>query len=253
MAEDSVDDKFHNCIKKMERRVQTEFLNKEKKNNSVFAKAWEDAEKNPKPPGDNLTKNHSIAIYAYTNSKQFKLNLYQEFNDAIRTGKQNYKDGTYLWYSLHFWLTEAIQILKKTQTKCYDTYRGTNVDFDKNVKGKEVRFGQFASSSLDCKVAQGPNFGSKSCFEIHTCSGADLTNYSMHPNQKEVLIPPYETFKVTGVKTKAEQNDLWCDTVFTLKSYKKRSFLNCAASSGNQVAFLNALLIVIIFFNVVSY
>ncbi|XP_058624899.1 NAD(P)(+)--arginine ADP-ribosyltransferase 1-like [Onychostoma macrolepis] len=240
MAENSVDDKFDWCTKKMELRVQTEFLKKEINSNSVFAEVWEDAEQEHIPPGDNLSKNHSVAIYAYTNSA---FNLYQLFNDAVRSGKQKYTDEKYAWYSLHFWLTEAIQILKKTQTKCYTTYRGTRVEFDKNVKGKEIRFGSFTSSSFDRNKTVG--FGTKSCFEIRTCQGADLTKYSSFPDEEEVLIPPYETFKVTDMKTKTDQKDLWCDTVFTLKNYKKISFLNCAVAhnTGNQVAFMNVLLI----------
>ncbi|KAG1926303.1 NAD(P)(+)--arginine ADP-ribosyltransferase 2-like [Pimephales promelas] len=195
MAENSVDDQFYLwynwCAKKMERRVQTEFLKKEMTDTN-FATVWRNAENNHKPPGDHLSKNHSVAIYTYTNSD---FTLYQKFNNDVRTGKQKYKDGTYSWYSLHFWLTEAIQILKKTQNNCYNTYRCTDKEFDKNVKGKEVRFGQFASSSLDRSVAQ--KFGTKSCFEIYTCSGASLTKYSRFRGQKEVLIPPYET--------------LWCE------------------------------------------
>lgn len=67
MAENSVDDKFYWCTKKMEHRVQTEYLKKEM-SSSTFEKAWKDAEHNLKPPGDNLWKNHSVAIYVYTNT-----------------------------------------------------------------------------------------------------------------------------------------------------------------------------------------
>ncbi|CAM4334445.1 unnamed protein product [Leuciscus chuanchicus] len=52
--------------------------------------------------------------------------------------------------------------------------------------------------------------------------------YSKLPREKEVLIPPYEKFKVTAVMTRSEQKDLWCETVFTLKSSGTRSDLNCA-------------------------
>ncbi|KAL0154213.1 hypothetical protein M9458_050477 [Cirrhinus mrigala] len=123
-------------------------------------------------------------------------------------------------------LTDAIQILKKTQKKCYLTFHGTKAEFKKLDLNKEVHFGQFASSSLDLKIAQ--RFGTKSCFEIHTCEGADVSKYSKLPYEKEVLIPPYEKFKVTAVKTRKDQKDLWCNTVYELESSGKKSDLNCA-------------------------
>ncbi len=44
-----------------------------------------------------------------------------------------------------------------------------------------------------------------------------MAKYSKLPHEKEVLIPPYEKFKVIAVK-KIGQKDLWCENVFTLKS-----------------------------------
>ncbi|CAM4334533.1 unnamed protein product [Leuciscus chuanchicus] len=56
--------------------------------------------------------------------------------------------------------------------------------------------------------------------------GVDVIKYSKYPHQKEVLIPPYEKFMVTDVKTKG-QDGAWCDTLFKLKSTGKISYLNC--------------------------
>ncbi|KAI2645538.1 Ecto-ADP-ribosyltransferase 5 [Labeo rohita] len=56
---------------------------------------------------------------------------------------------------------------------------------------------------------QAEEFGTKSCFEITTCEGANVTKYSALPIEKEVLIPPYEVFNVTEVKTRNVQEDLW--------------------------------------------
>ncbi|XP_048017647.1 NAD(P)(+)--arginine ADP-ribosyltransferase 2-like [Megalobrama amblycephala] len=222
MALDSVDDQYMGCRKKMEELVETKYLKNELQKSPDFNTAWKKGEDFVNNRNDkNLQKNHAIAIFVYTDAT-----VYEYFNPATRRDKERYKHKTYEWYSLHFLLTNAIHILKKTQNQCYSTYRGTKVEFYKYVLNKEIRFGSFTSSSLDIKVAQ--RFGKVSCFKIHTCEGADVTKYSKLDREKEVLIPPYETFKVTDVKTKEEQKDLWCDTVFTLESTGTRSDLNCA-------------------------
>ncbi|XP_048049745.1 NAD(P)(+)--arginine ADP-ribosyltransferase 2-like [Megalobrama amblycephala] len=226
MAPNSVDDQYKGCIENMKQLVETKLLEKEKSQSEYeFAKLWEEGVHEAKTPEDNLSKNHSVAVYVYTHSSP----LYEFFNNDVRSQKQEYKDKTFKWYSLHFLLTDAIQILKKTQNRCYFTYRGTDVEFDKNVLNKEVRFGSFTSSSLNKNVAQG--FGTKSCFQIKTCEGADVSHYSIFLSEKEVLIPPYEKFKVIAVNTRKGQKDLWCDTVFTLNSTGTRSDLNCAVAS----------------------
>ncbi|XP_016389156.1 GPI-linked NAD(P)(+)--arginine ADP-ribosyltransferase 1-like [Sinocyclocheilus rhinocerous] len=222
MALNSVDDQYMGCKGKMAHLVKTKYLKKEMENSAKFNHYWQHmGEMFVKFPNGYLKRSHLIAIYVYSDN-----NVYQNFNPDNRSGKKQYKHKTYKWYSLYFLLTEAIQILKKTQYGCRLTYRGTSVEFNKYVPNKEVRFGSFASSSLDRNIAQG--FGSKSCFEIYTCEGADVSGYSKYPHEKEVLIPPYETFKVTAVRTRTYQPYLWCDTVFTLKSTGTRSDLNCA-------------------------
>ncbi|XP_067284873.1 NAD(P)(+)--arginine ADP-ribosyltransferase 2-like [Pseudorasbora parva] len=221
MALKSVDDKYMGCREKMAKLVEKKFLKKELNKSPVFKTAWHEGKKFAKGPKDDLKKIHSIAIYVYSDTT-----VYKNFNKDIHRDKKQYKNEAYKWYSLHFLLTEAIQILKKTQNQCHSTYRGTNVEFNKDVLNKLVRFGSFTSSSLDIKVTK--NFGTKSCFEIRTCEGANVAKYSKYSNEKEVLIPPYEKFKVTAVKTRVEQKDLWCETVFVLKSTGTRSNLNCA-------------------------
>ncbi|ROK79152.1 Erythroblast NAD(P)(+)--arginine ADP-ribosyltransferase, partial [Anabarilius grahami] len=224
MALNSVDDQYDGCTKDMANLVKTKYLQKETSDSkSKFSIAWKRAVNKTMPPRDGLTKDNLIAIYVYTNPD---FELYKNFNNAVQKDKKKYKKKKYEWYSLHFLLTDAIQILKKTQKKCYSTFRGTNIQFKKNVQNKKVRFGLFASSSLDRTVAE--FFGSKSCFEIRTCEGANLTKYSKHPKEKEVLIPPYEMFKVTAVRTKRDQKDLWCETVYKLESSGTKSDLNCA-------------------------
>ncbi|XP_073704658.1 NAD(P)(+)--arginine ADP-ribosyltransferase 2-like [Garra rufa] len=232
MALKSVDDEYDGCTVKMANLVKTEYLEKEINNSIDFKKAWQEGEVNATTPEDNLTRNHSIAIYMYTNLNS---NVYSNLNKAVRNGKKNYTNQSFKWYSLHFLLTDAIKILTESQNKCKSTYRGTTVEFYKIVTGKKIRFGSFTSSSLERKVAQ--DFGNISCFEIKTCEGADVIKYSKYPEQKEVLIPPYEKFKVTAIKTRKVHKNLWCETVYKLESSGKRSDLNCAVAFKKPTKF----------------
>lgn len=220
MSESSVDDRYYGCTEKMKNLVETKYLSEEiTADISGFGTDWKDGERKYPGAQDNLARNNLIAIFVYTG-----INVYDRFNQDVRSDKLKYKNMNYAWYSLHFFLTEATQILKKTQKGCKSTYRGTSVRFNENVLKKNIRFDRFASSSLDRKIAIG--FGTESCFEITTCHGANVTKYSQKPYQKEVLIPPYETFKVTNIK----KND-WCKTVFVVESSGITSDLNCAVAS----------------------
>ncbi|XDV12359.1 hypothetical protein PO909_001055 [Leuciscus waleckii] len=222
MALDSVDDQYKGCRDKMAELVETKLLKNDLNNLNIFKTAWGKGKEFVKTLKKNdLTRNHGVAIYVYSDAS-----VYKDFNNDIRHGKNQYKNETYKWYSLYFLLTDAIQILKKTPNKCMLTYRGSKDTFVYKNQNEEILFGSFSSSSLDRKVAL--RFGNKSCFEIYTCEGADVTKYSKLPREKEVLIPPYEKFKVTAVKTRRDQKDLWCETVFELKSSGIRSDLNCA-------------------------
>ncbi|XP_065109061.1 GPI-linked NAD(P)(+)--arginine ADP-ribosyltransferase 1-like [Paramisgurnus dabryanus] len=223
MSESSVDDRYDGCTEKMANLVKTKYLSEEiTANISGFGTAWMTSEGKIPEPEENLNRNHLIAISVYTGRT-----VYTRFNQDVRSGKLKYKNMKYAWYSLHFLLTEAIQILKKTQQGCKLTYRGTSVRFNESVLHKEIRFGFFASSSLLTEEAE--QFGSESCFEIKTCHGAAVEIYSEYSDEKEILIPPYEKFKVTEIK-----KDDWCKTVFVLKSSGIRSDLNCAVASAES-------------------
>uniref|UniRef100_A0A672NK57 NAD(P)(+)--arginine ADP-ribosyltransferase n=1 Tax=Sinocyclocheilus grahami TaxID=75366 RepID=A0A672NK57_SINGR len=238
MTLNSVDDQYKGCTEKMADLVKTKYLEKEKSASAEYNKTWQEGEQKAKKAEDNLQQNHSVAIHVYTNKDS---KVYSNFTRATRTDKQKYKEGTFKWYSLHFLLTEMWAGSGPKRSAVWDvTYHGTNLKCD--VQSIEVRLSSFSSSSLDRKVIQG--FGSKSCFEIYTCEGANLTRYSKYPEEKEVLIPPYETFNVTAVKNRTDRPDLWCETVFVLNSTGTRSDLNCDLfNSGNHAAFFNVSLI----------
>lgn len=208
-------------MKVAQRKMYTKaanYLQDEKQTNWKFNVAWKIAEQKAKSHRYGLNREHSNTMYLYTNNKPKPQSFYFDFNKAVRNGKSQY-GKTFQYHSLHFYLTDVIQILKQSQT-CRTTYRRTNVYFDRNVLNKEIRFGFFASSSLNKSLHM---FGNTSCFEINTCFDANLTYYFAYINESEVLIPSYEVFRITAVQT-----NTWCDVVYTLNSTGiSKSNMNC--------------------------
>ncbi|XP_060920086.1 ecto-ADP-ribosyltransferase 4-like [Labrus mixtus] len=224
MVEDSVDDMYFGCQEKMMEKVKTYYFNKEIRNRK-FESAWNEAaecaEKKPKEADKALTKDHMHAICVYTDNT-----IYDIFNTAVRTEASDYS-SSFQFHSLHFLLTSAIQILN-SNSKCHTTYRRTESLFSGDV-GQIIRFGSFASSSYYNNLT---DFGSETCFKIKTCAGAYLGDYSAIDGEEEVLIPPYEIFKVTekvlGKGNFGELND--CKVVYVLESTGGMSRLNCKAA-----------------------
>uniref|UniRef100_A0A4W4GZH8 NAD(P)(+)--arginine ADP-ribosyltransferase n=1 Tax=Electrophorus electricus TaxID=8005 RepID=A0A4W4GZH8_ELEEL len=219
MANKSVDDAFEGCRDQMRELVIRNYLQQELNSSTHFATVWKTAIDKVNSTKSELNKTQAAAIYVYTLGGQKQ--VYQLFNNACRNGKNNYINGSFQFYSLYFFLTDAIQYLKSNNPFCLTSYRRTKVAFKTDVLNQEIRFGSFTSSSLLQNLS---HFGHKSCFIIHTCFGAEVYNYSsLKTHEKEVLIPPYEVFKVT----KSEQKDPWCDVEYELQSTRKRSDLNC--------------------------
>ncbi|CAM4373850.1 unnamed protein product, partial [Lepidochelys kempii] len=69
-----------------------------------------------------------------------------------------------------------------------------------DYKRGDIRFGHFASSSINKSVAETfmtKNAGKQgTLFTIQTCFGMKIQNMSYDPGQKEVLIPVHEIFSV---------------------------------------------------------
>ncbi|XP_029622412.1 NAD(P)(+)--arginine ADP-ribosyltransferase 1-like isoform X1 [Salmo trutta] len=232
MVPNSVDDMYQRCTERMFKKVQGEYLPNENSNVRIFKEAWMKAERcannvekrfkedNSQYNSKELTHDHIKAICAYTAELS---EIYPVFNQAVRTKRTQYTTSFH-FHSLHFLLTEALRLLKLNQKTCHTTYRRTNMEFVSKVN-KVIRFGLFASSSF---IKNLTHFGEESCFEIKTCFGADLKSYPEMGNyEKEVLIPPYEVFKVTAVLKKENDRNLWCNVVYKLKSINTLSNLNC--------------------------
>nr|XP_033806347.1 GPI-linked NAD(P)(+)--arginine ADP-ribosyltransferase 1 isoform X2 [Geotrypetes seraphini]XP_033806348.1 GPI-linked NAD(P)(+)--arginine ADP-ribosyltransferase 1 isoform X2 [Geotrypetes seraphini]XP_033806349.1 GPI-linked NAD(P)(+)--arginine ADP-ribosyltransferase 1 isoform X2 [Geotrypetes seraphini] len=223
MARASFDDQYVGCTDVMEAELgqlnQTEYTT-----NRDYAEAWEaarsqweDRRKNFALP-HGFKDEHAIAILTYTTNSP----LHKEFNAAVREAgrSREYYLKNFRFKTLHFLLTKALQILdKETTPKCHRVYRGIRGIRFRSEEKKPVRFGQFTSSSLSNENAL--QFGQDTLFNIETCYGVNIKNFSFFPLEEEVLIPPFETFKVTNF-TKLQNR-----TVINLHSIDVSSNYNC--------------------------
>ncbi|XP_058864338.1 erythroblast NAD(P)(+)--arginine ADP-ribosyltransferase-like [Acipenser ruthenus] len=191
LAGNSLDDQYVGCRKEMLKIVNKKYLSSEFKKNPDFKNAWDTAKKTMKKKKQKALKlEQAMAIYVYTMDA-----VHDQFNKAVREGGTHYKD--FPFKSLHFLLTDALNTLRSQKGKCYKVFRGVTKK-STAVVGAIVRFGQFASTSVDKNVAK--EFGTTTVFEIHTCLGVLIEEYSDNPYEEEVLIPPFEKFKVLNVK-----------------------------------------------------
>ncbi|XP_032386373.1 ecto-ADP-ribosyltransferase 4 [Etheostoma spectabile] len=228
MVPDSVDDMYFGCHNKMMEMIKSTYFKKEDKM-SPFKGIWKKAQRcandklKEKDEGDEaLSKNHMQAICVYTSHEKF----YKIFNDAVRTNRKEY--GTsFPFHALHFWLTSAVQILNNN-INCHTTYRRTDAKFSGDIN-QTIRFGFFASSSNKTTLT---HFGKNTCFKIKTCLGAFLKHYpALGVYEQEILIPPYEKFKITGKKRGIFVEGLSdCEVVYILVSAGDNSNLNCKAA-----------------------
>nr|XP_019939490.1 PREDICTED: ecto-ADP-ribosyltransferase 5-like isoform X1 [Paralichthys olivaceus] len=242
LAPNAVDDMYAGCRDKMENRVKKQYLAKEKNKDKNFMLAWGEAEKyynkkwkrKGKRPSTGLGKEQIMALYVYSLDKP---NVYLEFNNAVRTNKSVYMT-TFKYHALHFFLTDALQTLsarKPEVERCLTGYRRVNSYFSQDVLNKLIRFGSFTSSSMGWYPSS-ERFGDKSCFEIVTCSGVDISLYSkLGEAEREALIPPYEVFKVAKIERRSDLKSLPCEVVYKLKSARKPlSRLNCSLFKNHQ-------------------
>ncbi|KAG8453123.1 hypothetical protein GDO86_004806 [Hymenochirus boettgeri] len=223
MALSSYDDQYKGCIDAMEADIPKLFQY-EYSTNKDFADAWDSAtfkwgerKKNAIVPAG-FQDQYAIAIFAYTSNGP----LHRVFNEAVRQAGQSkdYYLKSFNFKVLHYYLTRALQMLDAVESPtCHKVFRGIKGIRFKSDTRKPVRFGQFTSSSKDDQSAL--LFGEDTFFSIKTCYGVDIRNFSFFPGEEEVLIPPYEKFKVTDFNKERQKN------IISLQSVEKSSVYNC--------------------------
>nr|XP_056714625.1 erythroblast NAD(P)(+)--arginine ADP-ribosyltransferase-like [Euleptes europaea] len=235
MALASFDDQYKGCMEMM--AAELEELNRtEFANNRVYAEAWKEAaskwherKASLLPPGG-LTPEYGIALMAYTIQGRF----HRDFNAAVREAgrTRDYYLQHFPFKAFHFLLTRAMRGLEAdARPRCNKVYRGVRGVRFASQRLKEVRFGQFTSSSLKNESAL--QFGKDTFFTIETCFGVNIKNFSFFPGEEEVLIPPFEKFKVVNF-TKAPET-----TFIHLLSLEDSSTYNCAFVKGGSGSHLS--------------
>ncbi|XP_019574567.1 GPI-linked NAD(P)(+)--arginine ADP-ribosyltransferase 1 isoform X1 [Rhinolophus sinicus] len=180
----------------------------------------------PPPPG--FRDEHGVALLAYTANTP----LHKEFNAAVREAGRSraYYLHHFSFKTLHFLLTEALQLLSKAQRspQCHQVFRGVHgMRFRPAGPGATVRLGGFASASLQNVAAQ--QFGEETFFGIWTCLGTPIKGYSFFPGEEEVLIPPFETFQVINTSRPAQG-----PSRIYLRALGKQSTYNCEYIKDKQ-------------------
>ncbi|XP_020823447.1 ecto-ADP-ribosyltransferase 5-like isoform X2 [Phascolarctos cinereus] len=229
LEHNAFDDQYVGCEETMEMRAK-ELLAQERAMNSNFNEVWENAEiewENMSTEKKRMKMPFEVAVIAYTMEKK---KIYPAFNQAVRKCCASWEAymNNFHFKALHFYLTRAVQILKRS---CKDVYRGISVKQYPDGTG-EMRFGQLASTSLKQYVARRFTNGSGTLYKVHTCEGAPIEHLSAYPDEKEVLIPPYEVFNVSRFsESEGFQN-------VELKSTRTFSKFNCAylEAFGNKAA-----------------
>ncbi|XP_068120477.1 GPI-linked NAD(P)(+)--arginine ADP-ribosyltransferase 1 isoform X2 [Hyperolius riggenbachi] len=224
MARSSFDDQYKGCSDVMEEEVE-HLLKAELSMNKELADAWKTAEfkwEHEKKRQVTLLKGfkdkYAIALLAYTINGP----LHKVFNEAVRDAGQSkqYYLKNFNFKALHYYLTKAVQVIDSVETPaCHNVFRGTRGVRFRAVNRSPIRFGQFTSSSMNDQNAL--QFGEDTFFSINTCYGVSIRNFSFFPGEDEVLIPPYEKFKVTNFTKDGSRN------VITLQSLEKSSVYNC--------------------------
>lgn len=150
-----------------------------------------------KTKGMNLTEDEIFAILCYTLEDP---PVYRFFNNDTRKGYAgDGMDFPIISYLLREGCRKILASLPEGCSRTNTVYRGIGMQFDGMV-GQTIRFGSYTSTTENKAVADGFMSGvNGTMFIAKTKLGASIKMLSMYPEEEEVLVPPYEIFKVTAI------------------------------------------------------
>lgn len=144
-----------------------------------------------------MTKDEIFAVICYTLEKP---PVYRHFNGDTRKG---YTGDGMDFPILSYLLREGCRKIlgatpKENRTRI--VYRGVTIKFAAEP-GQIVRFGSYTSATGNISVAEEfQKISTGSQFVIVTKIGASIKMLSVYPEEDEVLLPPYEVYRVHRVE-----------------------------------------------------
>ncbi|XP_032912595.1 erythroblast NAD(P)(+)--arginine ADP-ribosyltransferase-like [Catharus ustulatus] len=228
MALDSFDDQYQGCGPAMKEALPA-LHRSEFQKNPRFAKYWSAAvaewQKLGSPVSPLSSSDQAIAIRAYTS-----ILLHVYFNDKVRVAghsPQEYRDNFH-FKTLHFLLTDALATLRAAQgQQCHLAFLGEHFIRYKAKPGDIVRFGEFALASR-CNSSF-HTLRTPTVFKVQTCHSADINAFTGNFYMDEVVIPPFEKFKVTKVIEDVEKVEIHLNSFGTYSKY------NCEWLTGGSI------------------
>ncbi|NWS29207.1 NAR1 ribosyltransferase, partial [Polioptila caerulea] len=232
MAPDSFDDRYRGCGRAMAAALPA--LNRSELLLAAhFAEAWALAAAEWRvrlsPRLSPLSPTQATALLAYT----APVPLHRTFNAAVRAAGRSGREyrENFHYKTLHFLLTQALGTLRDTggTPRCHRVFRGVRGVRFAARRGDTVRFGHFASASLRNESSWG--FGTDAAFQVWTCQGVAIREFSFFPHEDELLIPPFETFRVVAVTDGTRPGD---GARIELRSAGTYSRYNCEWLRGDS-------------------
>ncbi|XP_073517238.1 ecto-ADP-ribosyltransferase 5-like isoform X2 [Phyllobates terribilis] len=239
----SFDDQYIGCSDQYEKDLMPKILTWEQSFNLAFGLAWERAAvqwnkmKSSVRLPSGFMDEFGIAIIVYTTDWPEGSPIYKELNENV-TGagrsRLHYMEDFH-YKALHFYLTRALQVLRKNSkrlTKTYKVYRGTDISLQVSEE-VDLRFGRFTSSSRNIEVAK--EYSGGLFFEMTTCFGVDIHRISFFPKEQEVLIPVAEKFRFVEKSGNVYILDTMCEMCShfncTYLGDEKRDFPVCRSET----------------------
>nr|XP_055051426.1 GPI-linked NAD(P)(+)--arginine ADP-ribosyltransferase 1-like [Misgurnus anguillicaudatus] len=173
-------------------------LQRELNNNIDFRSMWKaNATCEMKIPGG--TQEHMAALKSYADANR---KFHKSFNTQLYNKGTNitmYRDQ-FSFKSLHFLLTDGMQLLRKENMPCRNVYSGTEKKYNIAVKDL-IRFGSFFPAHLSFNVAFEDAVDSDgTIFNITSCTVINLDETWCKSEEIDLLISPNEAFEVEDIR-----------------------------------------------------